>query len=75
MKREMVSVLILALLNLWMPYAGAEISQELDPMVSPDAQATVTGESAMNNMDASQMSNVVGTAEATTADKKVEEKK
>lgn len=61
----MASILALMLLNLWLPYASAETSQDLDPMVSPDPQATVTGESSAN----------VVTADATREETKIEETK
>lgn len=75
MKRKMVSVLVLALLNLWIPYASAENSQDLDPMVSPEAQATVTSESSTSGVDASQAGDVVSPASTTTSGEKVEETK
>ena len=75
MKRTVISILILAVLSFWIPCASAEISQDLDPMVSPDAQATVTSESSANGTGAGQTSNVMSTANATTAEKKVEEAK
>ena len=75
MKRTMASMLILAVLSFWIPCASAEISQELDPMVSPEAQAVVTDGSAVNNMDASQTSNVVSTTDTVLPEKKIEEPK
>ncbi|MFA7254756.1 MAG: hypothetical protein WC133_01490 [Candidatus Omnitrophota bacterium] len=75
MKNKMVSILILALLNLWIPYANAENSQDLDPMVSPDAQATVTEDTSTGAMTAGQASNVVSTTDTVTPEKKVEEPK
>ncbi|MFA5160532.1 MAG: hypothetical protein WC484_08535 [Candidatus Omnitrophota bacterium] len=75
MKRTMVSMLILAVLSFWIPSANAEVSQDLDPMVSPEPQATVTNENSMNNTNTSQTGSAVSTPETTTADKKVEETK
>ena len=75
MKRTMISILILTVLGFWIPCASAEISQELDPMVSPDAQATVTSEGSANNMAVDQTSNVVSTVDATKVEKKGEEPK
>jgi outer membrane biosynthesis protein TonB len=51
MKKTMASLMVLALLNLWIPYAAAEISEELDPMVSPDVQTTVTSESPVSDLE------------------------
>ncbi|MDD5226693.1 MAG: hypothetical protein PHV97_05895 [Candidatus Omnitrophica bacterium] len=75
MKRIMSWVVIFAVLSLWIPCASVEISQELDPMVSPDAQATVTSETPAANVTADQASNVVSTADAAKEEKKVEETK
>ncbi len=75
MKRVTISILILTVLGFWIPFASAEISQDLDPMVSPDVQATVTSESSAGNMEANQTSNVISTADITTAEKKLEEPK
>jgi len=76
MKNKMVSILILALLAFWIPCASAEISQDLDPMVPVDSQATVTGGSSVNNTMASGASNVVSTADATVrGEKKADAKK
>lgn len=72
MKRKIVSVLIFALLNLWMPYASAELSQDLDPMVSPDAQEAVASESAVSTPVAAQTENAVSTADVPKSEKKVE---
>jgi len=72
MKRKLVSLLILVLLNLWIPYAAAEISQELDPMVSPDASAAMTSETPENGLTAAETSNVVSTADVAKKEKKVE---
>lgn len=75
MKNKMVPVLILALLNLWIPYANAENSQDLDPMVSPDALMAVTEEISAGGVTAGQASNVVSTADTAASEKKVEEPK
>ena len=72
MKRKIVPVLIFALLNLWIPYASAGMSQDLDPMVPPDAQETVTNESTANTAAAGQTGNAVSTADASKGEKKVE---
>lgn len=48
MKNKMVVALIPALLNLWIPYAVAETSRELDPNFSPDPQASSVGEGSWN---------------------------
>ena len=72
MKRKIVPVLIFALLNLWIPCASAGMSQDLDPMVSPDAQETVTSESAANTAAAGQTGNAVSAADASKGEKKVE---
>ena len=75
MKSKMVSILFLTLLSLWIPNASAEISQDLDPMVSPDPQAIVTDEASVSGATTSSASNIVSTADATTVDKKTEETK
>ena len=75
MKRKMASILALMLLNLWLPCASAEISQDLDPMVSPDAQATVTNEGSENTLTADPTGAAVGTVETPKEEKKVEETK
>jgi hypothetical protein len=75
MKNKMVSILILTLLSLWIPNASADISQDLDPMVSPEPQATVTGESSTDDMVAGQAGDVASIAGATTDGKKIEETK
>ncbi len=76
MKRAIASILILAVLSFWIPCACAEISQDLDPMVPVDAQATVVEEASMNGASTGQVSNVVSTADATVGEKKkVEETK
>ena len=78
MKRKIVPFLILALLNLWLPYANAEISQDLDPMVSPDVQTVIANENPAENTDqmaAGQTGNAVSDAGAVKAEKKVEEPK
>ena len=67
-------MLVLMLLNLCVPGARAEISQDLDPMVSADPQATVTGKTSLSGATTSQTSNGVSAA-ATTADEKKTEKK
>ena len=72
MKRKIVSVLIFALLNLWMPYASAELSQDLDPMVPPDVQGTMTNENAVNVPVTGQTENAVSTADVPKNEKKVE---
>lgn len=72
MKSKMALILILALLNLWIPAASAEISRDLDPMVPADVQATVTGETSAAGVTDSQASNVVSAADAVSAEKKVE---
>ena len=74
MKKIAIFVLILALLNFWVPYVQAGISQDLDPMVSPEPQATVTGESSSGNTVTGQTSNVVSTADATGSEKGKKEK-
>ena len=70
MKRTMISILILTVLGFWIPCASAEISQELDPMVSPDAQATVTSDGSANNVAAGQTSNAMIPVAATKEEKK-----
>ena len=75
MKRAMISVLILAVLSFWTPCASAEISQDLDPMVSPDAQTTMTNEGTVNNFESAPVSNAVSVASTATPEKKVEEPK
>ena len=75
MKKTMASMLILAVLSIWVPCASAEISQELDPMASPDAQATVTNDSSTNSVGSQQVSNVVSTADATGSKKAAAETK
>jgi outer membrane biosynthesis protein TonB len=71
----MASMLIVAVLSFWIPCASAEISQDLDPMVSPDAQSTVAGESSMDSWDSAQTSDAVSPADATPVEKKIEEPK
>jgi hypothetical protein len=75
MKKAVVSTLILVLLNLWVPFACAEISQDLDPMVPADVQATVTEETSMSGATTGQTSNVATAADATASKKKEEETK
>ena len=75
MKNKMVSFLVLALLSFWIPCASAEISQELDPMVSPDAQAAVTSDAPANSATAGTTSNVVSPNVAAKEEKKTEETK
>ncbi|MEI7750929.1 MAG: hypothetical protein WCJ71_02460 [Candidatus Omnitrophota bacterium] len=70
MKNKMVSILILALLSLWVPCASAEIDQELDPMVPADVQATVAEEASVSGAATGQTSNVASTANAAASDKK-----
>lgn len=72
MKSKIVPVLIFALLNLWMPLAGAEMSRDLDPMVPPDAQETMANENAVNITGAAQPENTVNNADAPKNEKKVE---
>jgi hypothetical protein len=72
MKNKMVSILVLALLSLWIPNAKAEISEDLDPMLSPDPQAIVMEETSIDKAATDQASNVVSTADATDSEKKVE---
>lgn len=63
MKKTIALILILALLNFWMPCVNAGIYEELDPMVSPDASMTMADEDfSMQKTDA-RTSNVVGTAD------------
>ena len=75
MKRTMISILILTVLGFWIPSASAEVSQDLDPMVSPESQATVTNESSANSVGNGPVSNTVSTAGTTTSEKKVGESK
>ena len=75
MKKRMLSILILALLSFWIPCAHAESPQELDPMASPDAQATVTSDGSVNSVAANQTGNALNTADATKKQKKTEETK
>ena len=71
--KEMVSaVLILMVISLGVPCSGAEVYQDLDPMVSPEAQATVTSESPVASVTADQTSNVVSTENIAKAEKKSE---
>ena len=72
MKSKIVPVLIFALLNLWMPLAAAEMSRDLDPMVPPDAQETMTNENAVNTPVAAQAENAVSNADVPKDEKKVE---
>ena len=70
MKKMMLSAMIVAVLSFGIPYASAaESSADLDPMVSPDVQATVKGESSNNTVTAP-TSNVVSTADAVGLEKK-----
>jgi hypothetical protein len=75
MKKAMISILILTVLGFWIPSAGAEISQDLDPMVSPESQATVTSESPASAMAAGQTSNKVSAVDAKKEKKKTKETK
>ncbi|MFH1208737.1 MAG: hypothetical protein V1673_04185 [Candidatus Omnitrophota bacterium] len=75
MKKAMISILILTVLGFWIPSAGAEISRDLDPMVSPEPQATVTSESPVSAMAAGQTSNAVNEVGTTKEKKKTEETK
>ena len=77
MKRAMISILILTVFGFWIPGVSAEISQDLDPMVSPEPQAIVKEENPMNtdNINTSQKGDTAVTPEAAITDKKVEETK
>lgn len=65
---------MLMLLNLWMPCAGADISRDLDPMVSPEVQATVTSDKASGSVVPGEDSDAV-MASAAKEEKKIEEPK
>lgn len=78
MKKAMALLLTLALLNAWIPCASAEISQELDPMLTPEPQATVVSENStesFNGIAGDTTSNVVSSADAVADEKTVEEPK
>jgi hypothetical protein len=75
MKKIISSIMIVALLGFWTPCASAEMSQELDPMVSPDPQAVAAEGTSVAGTTTEQASNVVSTADATAAEKKIEEPK
>jgi hypothetical protein len=75
MKKTVTAMLVLMLLNLCVPGARAEISQDLDPMVSADPQATVTEKTSMSGATTSQTSNGVSAAAATADEKKTEKPK
>jgi uncharacterized membrane protein YdfJ with MMPL/SSD domain len=75
MKKAMISILILTVLGFWIPSAGAEISQDLDPMVSSETQATVKSESPTSAMAAGQTSNAVSAVGTTKEKKKTEDTK
>ena len=75
MKKTVIAMLVLVLLNLWVPFARAEISQDLDPMVSSEPQATVAEETSMSGKTTGRTSNVVSTANTMASEKKVEEPK
>ena len=70
MKKSISAVLILAVMSLGIPGASAEISQDLDPMVSPEPQATVTAESSVNNSAAGQADHATSVADAAKTEKK-----
>ena len=74
MKKGMISILILTVLSFWIPSAGAEISRDLDPMVSPEPQATVTSESPVSAMTTGQTSNTVSAVDTTKEKKKTGER-
>lgn len=63
MKKTAIYVWVLALLNFWAPYAQANISRDLDPMVPLEAEGA-------ENVTASQTSNIVSTADAAILEKK-----
>ncbi len=80
MKKVLTALLIVAVLYAGIPYANAEeVAQDLDPMVSPDAVATVTGDNSLKAEAASKVTSGASSSDAvkaeTTADKKSEEKK
>jgi hypothetical protein len=75
MKKAVLGMLVLALLNLCVPAARAEISQDLDPMVPVDFQAAVTEETPMNSATTGQTSEGVNSAAATADEKKAEKTK
>jgi len=71
-KKMVSAVLILAVMSLGAPCASAEVYQDLDPMVSPEAQATVTSENPVASVTADQASNVVSTENIAKTEKKSE---
>ncbi len=77
MKKSLSALLIMAVLFCGIPRVSAEeVTQDLDPMVSPDAVATVTtGGSSVNGVGAGTVSNVVSSADAKGLEKKSEVKK
>jgi len=76
MKIAGVTMLVLMLLNLWVPFAQAEISKDLDPMVSSDVLVTVTeAPSVSGSTTTGQASNGVSAADTAVAEKKTDETK
>jgi hypothetical protein len=73
MKKTVVVMLVLMLLNLCVPAARAEISQDLDPMVPVEYQATVTEEASVSGATTGQADHGV-TPAAGTIDKIKKEK-
>ncbi len=72
MKRIVSALLVLAVTSLRTPCASAEIYQDLDPMVSPEAQVIVTSESPVASVAADRASNVVSTENIAKKEKKSE---
>ena len=64
MKKMLMAAMIVTVLSFGVPFASAENSADLDPMVSPDAQATVKSENASTNAVSAQASNVVSSTDA-----------
>jgi outer membrane biosynthesis protein TonB len=76
MKKIMSSLLIVAVLFCWIPCARAEeAAQDLDPMVSPDASATVTGDTASKGDVSGKVTDGLGNQDAARTEKKAEKKK
>jgi hypothetical protein len=75
MKKAVLGMLVLALLNFCVPAARAEISQDLDPMVPVDFQAAVTEEISVSNTATGQASKGVSAEAATAGEKKAEKTK
>ncbi|MFH1799272.1 MAG: hypothetical protein ABH891_00295 [Candidatus Omnitrophota bacterium] len=75
MKKMVIVMLVLMLLNLCVPGAQAEISQDLDPMVPVDSQATVTEETSVSNATTGQANDGVNVTGAKASEIKTEKPK